>query len=40
VRSGLQPGDMAVIGSRAQLKAGTTVTPKVIELQASGEGAR
>jgi hypothetical protein len=29
-----------VIGSRAQLKAGTTVTTKVIELQAISEGAR
>ena len=40
VRSGLRPGDLAVIGSRAQLKPGATVTPKVTELQASAEGAR
>ena len=40
VRSGLRPGDLAVIGSRAQLKAGTTVTPKLVELQPTAEGAR
>ena len=40
VRSGLRPGDLAVIGSRAQLKAGRAVTPKVVELQATAEGAR
>ena len=39
-RSGLRVGDQAVIGSRAQLKVGATVTPKVIELQAISEGAR
>jgi multidrug efflux pump subunit AcrA (membrane-fusion protein) len=40
VRSGLRPGDLVAIGSRAQLKAGVAVTPKVIELRASAEGAR
>jgi RND family efflux transporter MFP subunit len=40
VRKGLRPGDLAVIGSRAQLKAGTAVTPKVIELPATAGGAR
>jgi RND family efflux transporter MFP subunit len=40
VRSGLAPGDLAVIGSRAQLKAGRTVTPRVTDLQATAEGAR
>jgi RND family efflux transporter MFP subunit len=40
VRSGLRPGDEAVIGSRAKLKAGAAVTAKVTELQAISEGAR
>jgi RND family efflux transporter MFP subunit len=40
VRSGLAPGDLAVIGSRAQLKAGRTVTPRVADLPATAEGAR
>jgi RND family efflux transporter MFP subunit len=40
VRSGLRPGDEAVIGSRAKLRAGTAVTPRVSELQAVSEGAR
>jgi RND family efflux transporter MFP subunit len=39
VRNGVQPGDLVVIGSRAQLKAGNTETPKVIDLQAA-EGVR
>ena len=39
VRSGLAAGDLVVIGSRAQLKPGTLVTPKVMELPAT-EGAR
>ena len=29
VRSGLQPGDMVVIGPRSQLRPGMTVTPKL-----------
>ena len=40
VRSGLSPGDLVVIGSRVQLKAGSVVTPKVIDLQPTVEGAR
>jgi RND family efflux transporter MFP subunit len=40
IRSGLRTGDLVVIGSRAQLKAGNTVTPKVIDVQAAAEGAR
>jgi RND family efflux transporter MFP subunit len=40
VRAGLHPGDEAVIGSRAKLKVGAAVTPKVTELQAISEGAR
>jgi RND family efflux transporter MFP subunit len=40
IRSGLNPGDRVVIGSRAQLKAGSLVTPRVVELQTAGEGAR
>jgi RND family efflux transporter MFP subunit len=40
VRSGLRPGDEAVIGSRATLKAGAAVTPRVTELQTISEGAR
>jgi RND family efflux transporter MFP subunit len=40
VRSGLRAGDQAVIGSRSQLKVGTAVTPKVIELQAISQGAQ
>jgi RND family efflux transporter MFP subunit len=39
VRSGLAAGDLVVIGSRAQLKPGTFVTPKVMALSAT-EGAR
>jgi len=39
VRNGLQQGDLVVIGSRAQLKAGGSVTPKIIDLQ-SAEGGR
>jgi RND family efflux transporter MFP subunit len=40
VRSGLNPGDLVVIGSRAQLKPGTLVTPKLMETRASTEGGR
>jgi RND family efflux transporter MFP subunit len=40
IRSGLAPGDLAVIGSRSQLKAGRAVTPKITDLQATVEGAR
>ena len=40
VRSGLAAGDLVVIGSRAQLKPGTLVTPKVIERWRRPEGAR
>jgi RND family efflux transporter MFP subunit len=40
VRSGLAAGDLVVIGSRAQLKSGTLVTPKVMEPAAAIEGAR
>jgi RND family efflux transporter MFP subunit len=40
IRSGLAPGDLVVIGSRAQLKAGRTVTPRVTDLQATAEGGR
>jgi RND family efflux transporter MFP subunit len=40
IRSGLAPGDLAVIGSRAQLKAGRTVTPRITDLQATAEGVR
>jgi RND family efflux transporter MFP subunit len=40
VRSGLSAGDLVVIGSRAQLKAGDAVTPKVVALQATPEGAQ
>jgi RND family efflux transporter MFP subunit len=40
VRSGLRPGDEAVIGSRAKLKAGAAVTTRGTELQAISEGAR
>ena len=39
VRSGLAAGDLVVIGSRAQLKPGTLVVPKVME-QPAMEGAR
>jgi RND family efflux transporter MFP subunit len=39
VRSGLTAGDLVVVGSRAQLKPGTLVTPKVMALSAT-EGAR
>ena len=40
VRSGLAAGDLVVIGNRAQLKAGTAVTPRIMPPPAAGEGAR
>jgi RND family efflux transporter MFP subunit len=40
VRSGLRPGDEAVLGGRAKLKVGAAVTPNVTELQAISEGAK
>ncbi len=40
IRSGLAPGDLAVIGNRAQSKVGSTVTPRVTDLQTIAEGAR
>ena len=40
VRHGLAAGDLVVIGSRAQLKPGTLVTPKIMEPIAASEGAR
>jgi RND family efflux transporter MFP subunit len=40
VRSGLAAGDLVVIGSRAQLKAGAAVTPRVMTPPPAGEGAR
>jgi hypothetical protein len=40
VRSGLRPGDEAVVGGRAKLKVGAAVTPSVTELQAISEGAK
>ena len=40
VRSGLAAGDLVVIGSRAQLKAGAAVTPRVMAPPPAGEGAR
>jgi RND family efflux transporter MFP subunit len=36
VRKGLRQGELVVIGSRAQLKAGSSVTPKIIDLQSEG----
>jgi RND family efflux transporter MFP subunit len=39
VRSGLRENDLIVVGSHAQLKPGTIVTPKVVDLPAT-EGAR
>jgi RND family efflux transporter MFP subunit len=38
IRRGLSPGDLAVIGSRAQLKPGTAVAPKI--MAPAAEGAR
>ena len=40
VRSGLNADDLVVVGSRAQLKPGSLVTPKVMEPPAATEGAR
>jgi RND family efflux transporter MFP subunit len=40
VRSGLDANELVVIGSRAQLKAGAPVTPKVIEAPVAAEGTR
>jgi len=37
VTRGLADGDLVVVGSRAQLKAGTTVTPKVVTAAAKGD---
>jgi RND family efflux transporter MFP subunit len=37
VKSGLSEGDVVVVGSRAQLKPGTMVTPKLAAPAASGE---
>jgi RND family efflux transporter MFP subunit len=37
IRSGLSEGDVVVVGSRAQMKAGTMVTPKLAAPAASGE---
>ena len=36
VKSGLQEGDLVVIGSRSQLKAGEAVNPKMVEMTAGG----
>ncbi|MDQ6759360.1 MAG: efflux RND transporter periplasmic adaptor subunit [Acidobacteriota bacterium] len=36
VKSGLEEGDLIVIGSRSQLKAGEAVTPKLVEMSAPG----
>jgi RND family efflux transporter MFP subunit len=40
VRTGLNPDDLVVIGSRTRLKAGELVTPKIIEPLIAAEGAR
>jgi RND family efflux transporter MFP subunit len=40
VRSGVGEGDLVVIGGRAQLKAGTAVTAKIITPATAGEEAR
>jgi RND family efflux transporter MFP subunit len=40
VRTGLAVNDLVVIGSRAQLKAGSLVTPKVIASRIAPEGTR
>ena len=37
VKSGLSEGDVVVVGSRAQLKPGTMVTPKLAAPAAQGE---
>jgi RND family efflux transporter MFP subunit len=37
IKSGLSEGDVVVVGSRAQLKPGTMVTPKLVEAASSGE---
>jgi RND family efflux transporter MFP subunit len=39
ITSGLREGDLVVVGSRAQLKAGSVVAPKVVTLS-TGEGVR
>jgi RND family efflux transporter MFP subunit len=39
IRSGLRAGELVVVGGRAQLKAGTAVTPKLVD-RAPAEGAR
>ena len=36
VKSGLQEGDLVVIGNRSQLKIGQAVTPKVIDMSTTG----
>jgi hypothetical protein len=37
VKQGLSEGDVVVVGSRAQLKPGTMVTPKLAAPAASGD---
>jgi RND family efflux transporter MFP subunit len=36
VKSGLEQGDLVVVGNRSQLKTGEAVTPKVVEMSATG----
>jgi RND family efflux transporter MFP subunit len=40
VRSGLQPGDLLVLGNRSQLKTGARVVPKITATAANGDEAR
>ena len=36
VKSGLEEGDLIVVGNRSQLKAGEAVIPKIVEMTANG----
>ena len=40
IRNGLAAGELVVVGNRAQLKAGTLVSPKVMEPTAAEQEAR
>jgi multidrug efflux pump subunit AcrA (membrane-fusion protein) len=37
VKTGLAEGDIVVVGSRAQLKPGTIVSPKIVAQAGAGE---
>ena len=40
IRSGLQAGDLVVLGNRAQLKAGMSVSPREMPVASGSDGER